>query len=48
MRSNDRYGQGHMPAREGLEGQVRKFAFDAAEKEMKGQVQKTPEAQTEN
>ena len=47
MRSNDQYGQGHVPAREGLEGQVRKFAFDAAEKETKGQVQKTPEASTE-
>jgi len=49
MRSNDHYGQGHTPAREDLEGQVRKFTFDAAEKkETKGQVQKTPEAQTEN
>ena len=47
MRSNDQYGQGHVPAREGLEGQVRKCAFDAAEKETKGQVQKNPKASTE-
>lgn len=35
MRSDDQYGQDHVPAREGLEGQVRKFAFDTAEKEKK-------------
>lgn len=44
MRSDDQYRQDHAPAREGLEGQVRKLAFDTAEKEKKEQVQKTPEA----
>lgn len=33
----------HQPGK-GLEGQVRKFVFDAAEKETKGQVQKPPGA----
>lgn len=47
MRFDNQCGQGHTPAREDMEGQVRKFVLDAAEKETKGQVQKTPEAQTE-
>lgn len=44
MRSNDQHGWGHLPAGGGLGGQMRKFVFGAAQKETKGQVQKTPEA----
>lgn len=47
-RTNSQYGQGHMPTREGLEGQVRQFAFDAAEKEIKRQVQKIPRGLNRN